>query len=306
MVSSGKHNSSTMKQTRVDVVFDVINLTLITVFLLAVAYPLLFVVIASVSDPDQVNAGRVFLWPRGFTLEAYQELLKAETIWVGYSNTILYAGVGSLLTVGSTLGLAFALSRRELLGRRWINLLVVFTMVFHGGIIPLFLVVKGLGLYDTRAWMIIHSMTVGFWIIIARTFFSAQSEELIESARMDGCSDIQYFFRIALGLSKALIAVLFLLAIVQKWNSYFIPMIYIRDEGKMPLQVVMRNILRIQQIGAQEALRTGDMESVEDMLRLAELIKYAVIIAASIPVLMVYPFIQRYFVKGVMLGSIKG
>lgn len=303
---TAQRNVGKMKQTRADVVFDIINLTLITLFFVAVAYPLLFVVIASVSDPDLVNTGKVYLFPRGVTLDAYEELLKAKNIWRGYLNTIVYAGFGSVLAVGATLGLSFALSRKELVGRKRLNMLVVFTMIFHGGLIPLFLLVRNLGLYNTRAWMIIHSMTAGFWIMIARTFFSALSEELIESARMDGCNDIQYFFHIALGVSKALIAVLFLLAIVQKWNSYFIPMIYIKDEAKFPLQLVMRNILRIQQIGAEQALRSGDIESVEQMLRTADLIKYAVIIVGSIPVLLVYPFIQRYFVKGVMLGSVKG
>lgn len=306
MVDSARFNTGRMKQSRSDVVFDVINLTLISLFFAAVAYPLLFVVVASISDPDYVNTGRVFLWPRGITLAAYRELLKAQNIWRGYANTIVYAGFGSVIAVFSTLGLAFALSRRELVGRKSLNMLVVFTMIFHGGLIPLFLLVRNLGLYNSRAWMIIHSLTAGYWIMISRTFFSRLSEELIESARMDGCNEIQYFFRIALGVSQALVAVLFLLAIVQKWNSYFIPMIYLKDVEKFPLQLVMRNILRIQQVGVEQALQTGDAESVEQMLKTADLIKYAVIIVGSIPVLIVYPFIQRYFVKGVMLGSVKG
>lgn len=306
MVASSKHNVGRMKQTRVDVAFDVVNVTIITLFFLVVAYPLLFVILASISDPTYVNTGRVFLWPRGVTLAAYEELFGATTIWRGYLNTIIYAGFGSVLAVGTTLGLAFALSRRELVGRKALNVLVVFTMVFSGGLIPLFLLVRSLGLYNTRLWMIMHLMTAGFWIMISRTFFQGLSEELIESARMDGCNDVQYFFHIALGLSKALIAVLFLLTIVQKWNSYFVPMIYIKDQEKFPLQLVMRNILRVQQISAQDAFQVEDGESVADMLKKADLIKYAVIIVGSLPVLIIYPFMQRYFVKGVMLGSVKG
>jgi putative aldouronate transport system permease protein len=296
MVATSWRSTGKMRQSNSDRFFDAVNLTLITVFFLTVAYPLVFVVVASVSDPDYVNTGQVFLLPRGLTLSAYAELLKAERIWIGYGNTVVYAGVGSLFAVSTTLGLAFALSRRELVGRRGLNMLVVFTMVFQGGIIPLFLVVRGLGLYNTRAWMIIHGMTTGFWIMIARTFFSGLSEDLIDSARLDGCNDIQYFLHIALGISKALIAVLFLLSIVQKWNSYFIPMIYVRDPSKFPLQLV----------GVEQALQTGDIESAEHMLKTADLIKYAVIIVGSIPVLAIYPFIQKHFVKGVMLGSVKG
>jgi putative aldouronate transport system permease protein len=305
VVTRVKTRKKGMKQTGIDIAFDIINFTVITLFFIAVAYPLIFVVSASVSDPDYVNTGRVVLWPRKPTLDAYYELYGAKNIWRGYLNTIIYAGFGSVFAVGATLGFSFALSRRELVGRKGLNMLVIFTMIFHGGLIPLFLLVRNLGLFNTRIWMIIYGMTAGYWIMISRTFFSGMSEELIESARMDGCNDIQYFFRIALGLSKALIAVLFLLAIVQKWNSYFAPMIYLKDQEKFPLQLVMRNILRIQQVSAQE-LQTEDPESVADLLKKADLIKYALIIVGSLPVLIIYPFIQRYFVKGVMLGSVKG
>lgn len=307
MVTAGRRKKlGILKQTRVDIIFDIVNVSLVTLFFLAVAYPLLFVVIASISDPTYVNTGQVVLWPRGVTFAAYEELFGAPTIWRGYLNTIIYAGFGSVLAVGATLGLAFALSRRELVGRKALNILVVFTMLFSGGLIPLFLLVRSLGLYNSRIWMILHLMTAGFWIMIARTFFQGLSEELIESARMDGCNDIQYFFHIALGLSKALIAVLFLLTIVQKWNSYFVPMIYLNDQEKFPLQLVMRNILRVQQVSAMDALGVQDGETMADMLKKADLIKYAVIIVGSLPVLLIYPFIQRYFMKGVMLGSVKG
>jgi putative aldouronate transport system permease protein len=220
-------------------------------------------------------------------------------------NTIIYAVGGSFLGVSITLGAAFSLSRKELVGASVFNIGLVFTMIFGGGLIPLFLLVKNLGLYNTRWIMVILGATGVWYIMIARTFFAGIPQELYDSARMDGCGDIMFFFRIALGVSGALIAVLFLFTIVQHWNSYFTAIIYLQSREKMPLQVVLREILVAQQMALQDVLDTGDVESFEEAIRKADLIKYAVIIVASIPVMLFYPFIQQYFVKGVMIGSLK-
>ena len=295
-----------MRQSRGDVVFDTINYAVVSLTLLAVAYPLYFVILASFSDPFAVNRGEVLLWPRGANVLAYREVFRTRQIWQGYGNTFFYAAIGSGIAVAVTLGAAFALSRRELVGRGVFTAGVVFTLIFGGGLVPLFLLVKNLGLYDSRLYILIHSATTAWWIMIARTFLMQLPDELYESARIDGCGDLQFFFRIVLGTSSALIAVLFLLAAVAQWNSYFVALVFLQDKSKFPLQVVLREILVLQQMSVSESLFADDVESFEDALKKAELIKYAILVVASIPVLVFYPFIQRYFVKGVMIGSLKG
>jgi putative aldouronate transport system permease protein len=220
-------------------------------------------------------------------------------------NTIIYAVGGSVMGVSITLGAAFSLSRKELVGRKYFVFGLVFTMIFGGGLIPLFLLIRSLGLYNTRMVMVLLGATGVWYIMIARTFFAGIPEEMYDSARMDGAGDLQYFARIALPLSGALVAVLFLFTIVQHWNSYITAIIFLQDKNKMPLQVVLREILVAQQQALQEVLQTGDVESYQDAISKADLIKYAVIVVASIPVMIFYPFIQRYFVKGVMIGSLK-
>ena len=288
-----------MKQTRGDIVFDTVNYSLVTVALLVVAYPLYFIILASFSDPFAVNRGEVLLWPKGANVLAYQEVFRARQIWVGYGNTFFYAAVGSCIAVAVTIGAAFALSRKELVGRGLFAAGIVFTLIFSGGLIPLFLLVKDLGLYNSRLYILIHSATTAWWIMISRTFFLQLPDELYDSARIDGCSDLQFFFRIVLGTSSAL-------AIVTQWNGYFVALVFLQDKSKLPLQVVLREILVLQQMSVSESLFADDVESFEDALKKAELIKYAILVVASIPVLIFYPFIQRYFVKGVMIGSLKG
>ena len=295
-----------MKQSGGDLLFNAVNYTCVTIATLAVAYPLYFIIVASFSDPFAVNRGEVLLWPRGVNTLAYREVLRARRIWVGYGNTFFYAAAGGAIAVAVTIGAAFALSRKELMGRGVVTAGLLFTMIFGGGLIPLFLLVKSLGLYDSRLYILIHSATTVWWILISRTFFMQLPDELYDSGRIDGCGDLQFFFRIVLGTSSALIAVLFLLAIVAQWNSYFVALVFLQDERKFPLQVVLREILSVQQMSISESLFADDVESFEDALKKAELIKYAILVVASLPVLIFYPFIQRYFVKGVMIGSLKG
>lgn len=301
-------STATRSGLRQDKLFDVLNYSLLTMFVLAVLYPLYFVLIASFSDPFAVNRGEVWLWPHDFNFSAYQAVIEFERIWTGYGNTLLYAGGGSIVAVLTTTGFAFALSRKEFVIRRWVAFILVFTMLFQGGLIPRFMLVKNLGLYNTRFYiMALHNMTTVWWIIIARTFFNGMPEELFDSAKMDGAKAAMVFWRIALPLSKAMMAVIFLFAFVMHWNMYFAALIYISDSAKEPLQVVLRQLLLVSQMNSQAMTEImQDQESLEDALKTAELMKYAVIVVAAVPLLIIYPFLQRYFVKGAMVGSLKG
>ena len=291
-----------------DKVFDIVNYALVTLFVLSVLYPLYFMVIASFSDPFAVNRGEVWLWPKDLNLSAYEAVFEFQRLWTGYGNTLLYATGGSIAAVLTTTGFAFALSRKEFVIRRWVAFILVFTMLFQGGLIPRFMLVRNLGLYNTRLYiMIFHNMTTVWWIIIARTFFNGMPEELFDSAKMDGAKAATVFWRIALPLAKPMMAVIFLFAFVMHWNMYFAALIYLSDSAKDPLQVVLRQLLLVSQMNSQATTELmQDQETMEEALRTAELMKYAVIVVAAVPLLIIYPFLQRYFVKGAMVGSLKG
>lgn len=287
-----------------DRVFDVaVNLVVFGI-LLAVMYPLYFVVIASVSDPDAVNSGRVLLFPVKIGFQGYRHILGDNRIWLGYRNTILYAVIGTLVGLVTTLPGAYALSRTDLRGGSIIMKLMIFTMFFQGGIIPTYMIVKSIGLINTPiVLMLIGSFSV-FNLIIARTFFKENvPQELLEAAILDGCSTYRFFFSIVLPISQAIIGVIALFYAVAHWNSFFPGLLYVHDRKYHPLQLVLRDLL----LGSQ-ALESGsgDMDDIRELQRIAESIKYGVIIVSSLPILAAYPFLQRYFVKGVMIGSIKG
>ncbi|MDF2716170.1 MAG: carbohydrate transporter permease [Paenibacillus sp.] len=281
--------------------FEWISIALLTVLLIIVLYPLYFILIASVSDPLDVNGGRVRLYPVNFTLEGYRSILGNGAIWGGYGNTLLYMAVGTAVNVAVTVMGAYPLSRKDLLGRNAVMMLITFTMFFSGGLIPTYLLVKSLGLLNSM-WAVILPGAVSVWnLIIARTFFQLSiPEELREAAVMDGCSDLVFFARVALPLSKAIVAVLVLFYAVGHWNSFFGALIYFRDEDKYPLQLILRNML----------IRGDVQETLNVELAAgspaADSIKYGAIVVASVPMLVLYPFVQKYFVKGVMLGSLKG
>lgn len=292
-----------IRGTAQDRVFDVANCLLLFVILLLVLYPLYFIVIASISDPNAIYAGRVLLLPQDVTFEGYRTILEDDRIWTGYGNTILYALVGTSISVAVTICGAFALSRPVMPGRRVFMLLVIFTMFFSGGLIPLYLLVQQLHL-DNSMWALILPVTVYPWnLIVARTFFlRSLPEEMYEAATLDGCSDFKLLTRIAIPLSKPIIAVMVLYYAVGLWNSYFPAMIYLRDEAKYPLQLILRNMLiendMSSQVMASEALIAQQ--------RIADLMKYGVIIVSSVPVLVLYPFVEKHFAKGVTLGAVKG
>ena len=291
------------RKTKGDRVFDVVNFIILLLICLIVAYPLYFVIIASISDPNVVNKGGVIFWPQGATLLGYQKLFQDQTIWRGYANTFFYTLCGTVLDVVVTTCAAYALSRKDLVGRKGLMRYFIFTMYFSGGMIPGYLLMRDLHLMNTVWVMLIPGAMSAYNMIVARTFIqSTISEELLEASKIDGCSDTQFFFRILLPLSKAILAVLGIYYAVGHWNSYFNAFLYLNDRELYPLQIFLRQIL------IQNNMDTDLMD--EDMLaqiqNLQEVLKYSIIVISTAPLMFFYPFVQKYFVKGVMIGSVKG
>lgn len=292
------------RKSRGDVWFDVINLFMLSVVMLLVLFPLYFVLIASLSDPNHIYSGDVWLFPKGFTLDGYERIFSDSTIWIGYANSILYAGVGTLIGVAVTVFAAYPLARKNLVGKSAIMWFLMITMFFSGGLIPTYLLIKDLHMLNTIWALVIPGAGSVFNVIIVRTFFqSSIPDELWEAASIDGCSNTRFFWSIVLPLSKSIIAVMVLYHVVGFWNGFFDALIYMNDESKYPLQLVLRNILVQNQVNSGMMM---DVESYAAKMRVTELIKYGVIIVSSLPLLILYPFLQKYFVKGVMIGSIKG
>ncbi len=289
-----------------DRIFNVIIHIILFAIILVVLYPLYFVLVASFSDPIYVNSGDLLLYPKGFTTIGYGKVFEDERIWIGYGNTLIYTVCGTLLGTFCTILAGYALSRRDLPGRGIVMGMMVFTMYFGGGLVPLYMVVKGLHLTDSR-WIIILLGSVSVYnIIIARSFFvSNMPQELQDAAFIDGCGNARYFFSIVVPLSQAIIAVIALYLAVGQWNSYFNAMIFLTDKAKYPLQIFLREILVVMS-QVTEGMLGSDAESAAEIERMMEVIKYGVIIVSTLPIICVYPFLQKYFVKGVMIGAIKG
>ncbi|HEX7064125.1 MAG TPA: carbohydrate ABC transporter permease [Bacillales bacterium] len=277
-----------------------------SVILLIVLYPLYLIVISSISEPTAVNAGDVIFWPHGLTFEGYQMIFEDESVWRGYANSLLYAALDVALALALVIPAGYALSRKDFVGRNVIMFFVVFTMFFTGGLIPTYLLVQDLNMINTIWALFVPTAVSAFNLIVARTFFQTTiPDELLESAKVDGCSNTRFFLSIVLPLSAPIIAVIALFNAVNQWNSYFPALIYLTDQGLYPLQLVLRNILLANQLAQQTDARL-DPTLLAAQRHNAELIKYALIMVASIPMLVLYPFLQRYFVKGMMIGSIKG
>lgn len=288
---------------RSDFLFDVCVNLIAALVVLIVLVPLLFVLAASFSDPDLVIRGEVVLIPKGFTLKAYTMVFENEDIWRGFRNTCFYTVAGTGISVVLTILAAYPLSKKELPGRNLFMMLILFTMYFSGGMIPTYLVVKDLGMYDTIWALLIPAAISTYNLIVAKTFFENSIPlEVYESARLDGCNNVAMLPKIVLPLSKAILAVLVLYYAVGIWNAYFDALIYIRNTDLYPLQIVLRNILLL---GQTEQMGTNDVGMAEK-IKMAEAIKYSAIVVSSIPMLLLYPFVQKYFVKGVMIGAVKG
>lgn len=292
-------------RTPSDRAVDIVIGALIVLVLLAVIYPLWFIVIASFSDPRAVATGQVTLLPRGVGFGGYSLILQDGRIWTGYRNTVIYAVLGTALNLVVTLPAAFAMSRREFKPRRIIMFLFAFTMFFGGGLIPSYLLIKQLGLLNTMWVFILPGAFSVFNMIIARSFFETSiPEELHDAAQLDGLSYAGYFVKIVIPLSSAIIAVIGLYYFVGHWNDFFTGLIYVRDQQLQPLQNVLQQILMANQ--SQQSAGGSIGQSSGDAQQFADQIKFGVIIVASVPLLVLYPLLQRYFNKGVMIGAVKG
>ncbi len=293
------------KYINTDVVTDIV-IDILLVFMTALAlYPLWFVLIASFSKPSYIALGQVTIVPRGFTLNAYRRMLTNESIWLGYRNSLFYTFFGTLGNLITTLPCAYALSRPQLPGRKVFSFLFIFTMYFSGGLIPSYLLMTKLHLINTIWVLIIPTVSV-FNLIIARSFFEGSiPEALFEATKIDGGSYTRFFFSVVLPLSKALIAVLTLFYALGHWNTYFNAMIYIQDPKKQTLQVIIKGITA----NLDNTLSTNEMLDTKEYQRLFEekqLMKYSIVVVSIVPMLLLYPFIQRYFVGGIMIGAVKG
>lgn len=291
--------------SRGDRLFQVIIYTVLTAIMLITLYPLIYILSASFSDPMAIIQGRVWLWPADFTLAAYQKVFQNPDILLGYRNSIIYLVVGTSINIIMTTMGAYALSRKDLRGRHVLTLIFTFTLLFNGGLIPTYLVYKNiLGLYN-NLWVMVIPSAISVWnMIIMRTYFqNSIPMELQEAAFIDGCSNIRTLTSIVLPLSKPIIAVMTLYYGVAHWNSYFTALIYLHDNWRFPLQLVIRSILILEDT---QAMAGGEGESIVEQLVLIEGMRYAVIVVSSIPMLLLYPVVQKHFVKGVMVGAVKG
>ena len=271
--------------------------------LLLVAMPILNVAASSLSSPSAVIRGQVSFWPKGWNIDAYKEIFSNRSLLTGYKNSIIYTMVGTCVNIVLTIMAAYPLSVKDFVGRKVISALFIFVMIFTAPLIPTYLNVKSLGLLDSMWALILPGAISVYNMIIARTYFqNSIPGEMLESARLDGCDDIRVLVNMVLPLSKSILAVLVLYYAIAHWNSYFDAFIYLSSENKFTLQVVLRNIMN--SVAALEEMAT----TAEQSMRAAniEVLKYAIIVFGSIPLIILYPFVQKHFVKGVMIGSVKG
>lgn len=286
-----------------DKAFIIISRLFLAIFVIAIIVPMIYIVIASFMDPVTLqNQGITFNFKK-WTVTAYQRVLTNKQIWIGFLNAVIYSVAFTLISVAVTMLAAYPMSRKDLKGRGFFNVIFVITMFFGGGLIPTYLVISDLGLLDT-IWAVILPGAFSVWnMIIARTYYQGIPKELREAAAVDGANEVQYFFRILLPVCKPLIAVLVLWQFVAMWNSYFDAMIYINTASKQPLQLVLRAILIQNQ---PQSGMIADIQSTAARAQLGELLKYATIIISSLPLIVMYPFFQKYFDAGIMVGSVKG
>lgn len=300
-----KHASSISSKD--DKIINFVAFVICTLVFVLVAYPLIYTISASFSDPLEISKGKLYLLPKGFTIKGYMTILEYKPIWIGYRNTIFYTAVGTLINLILTLTTAYALSRKDFVGRNFFTVVFSITMFFSGGLIPTFMVMKSLNLTNTP-WIMLLIGAVNTWnVIIARTYFqSSIPMEMQEAAMIDGCSNTKLFFRIVLPLAKPIVAVLGLFYAVSHWNSYFNALIYLTDRNIFPLQLFLRNILIMDQMADMVGLSADAMEEISQMIMLKETMKFGIIVVSSLPIIVAYPFLQKFFAKGIMTGSIKG
>lgn len=289
-------------QSAGDRLFDTINILILIVLCLIIVYPLYYVVLASITDPKVVHTGKLLLYPEAPYFKGYAEALAYPQLISGYANTIWYTVLNAIVALCCTIPAAYSLSRRDLIGRRGIMFLFTFTMFFNGGIIPMFLTIKNLKIYNT-AWALVLPAAVSVYnLIVCRSFFeSTLPQELLEAAQIDGCNDFRFFFTMAIPLSKTIIAVMLLYYATAMWNTFFNALMFLQDESRMPLQVVLRNLV----LSNQLSMSASGAEFAEKQ-KLVDQLKYVIITVSAVPLMIVYPFVQKYFASGVMLGAVKG
>ena len=290
--------------------FDVVNMIALTILMLIFFYPMYLCLISAISSPEEVFAGRVLLIPKGFNAEGFQRVLQNDSLWRGYLNSICYTILGTAINLALTMTGAFVLSRKTFALRGVLNWMVLITMFFGGGMIPTYLLVKNLGMLNT-VWALVLPGAISTWnLIITRTFISSSiPDELQEAAQIDGCNNARFFVSIVLPNSSTIIAVIGLFYAVDHWLSYWNAMLYITKSEMYPLQLVLRDILLKAEVALQNAQSGADLDggaSLVELLRISESVKYIVVIAGTLPLLIVFPFVEKYFVKGVMIGSVKG
>lgn len=292
-----------VKKSKSDKIFDFFLYLIATIIVIIMVYPMYFIVIASISNPTDVSLGNIVLLPKGINFKGYRKLMEYSQLWVGYKNTLIYASLGTIASLIFNIPAAYALSRKDLCGRKLFTIFYLIPMFFTGGLIPTYMVIKDFELLDTIWVMVIPFSVITYYIIVARTFFTNSIPgDLWEAAQLDGCGNLNFFFRIVLPLSKAVIAVIALWTAVGQRNSYFNALIYLRSPELQPLQLVLRNILISNQTISAQSSGAAAVEAKQ----MADLIKYAVIVISSAPIMCMYPFVQKYFNQGVMLGSLKG
>lgn len=297
--------TNSVKLSSGDRVFGIVNGILLAIVTLLIVYPIYFIIVASVSDPTYVNLGQTLFWPKGLNISGYQKIFEYSEITTGYLNSIFYTVLGTCINLLVCIPTAFSLSRKELVGRGWINAFFVVTMYFSGGLVPGYLLIKNLCMINTVWALVLPGALNVYNMIVCRSFFMSNiSDELFEATKIDGGSYTSFFFKVVLPLSKSIIAVMVLYHALVHWNSYLSALYYIRDTDKYPLQLILRNLTASLSVDSiQDAM---DSAAISEKMKASQTVRYAVIIVASIPVFLMYPFVQKYFVKGVMVGSVKG
>ena len=292
-----------IRQSAGDRAFNIVNAVVMTLITVVIVYPLYYVLLASITDPVIVNSGKLLFYPESPYFEGYARAFDYAPLWTGYGNTLKYTVVGTAVALLCTIPAGYALSRMDLPGRRVIMFLFTFTMFFSGGIIPLYLVIKSLHMYDT-IWAIVLPVAVSAYnLIVCRSFFDTGiPTEMLEAARIDGCTDFKFFFRIVIPLSSTIIAVMCLFYATALWNMFFNPLMFLSGKENMPLQVVLRDLVLMN----KSTSMTNNAEEIAMRQKLVEQLKYCIVVLAAAPLLIVYPFLQKYFAKGVMVGAVKG
>jgi len=312
MKASGKSNSLisalTHKQTTGDIVFNVVTSLLVLLGCFFVIYPLYFILIASISNPDLVLAGKIAFWPKELTFGGYERILNYDQLWVGYRNSTFYALAGAVLSATLSIFAAYPLSRQDFSGKKVFTIFLLITIFFNGGLIPTYMLVRSLGLRNTYAVLLIVNGLQVMNILIASSYFkTSHIESLYEAAQIDGCSHFGYLFKILIPISTPIIVVMLLFYGVFQWNDFFRSMIYIDKPKYQPLQIVLKQLLASNKVSNDVVeMMSGDFKAIDDMIRAAESMKYGIIIMATLPMLILYLSLQKYFEKGITMGSVKG